>query len=45
MIIMIIDGICTCPDAFTAKPGLKSSPENTGNSDGKEPINTTPSTG
>src|SRR4030095_4787433 len=41
MIIMIIDGICTCPDAFTEKPGLNPSPENTGNNDGKDPSNTT----
>src|SRR6186713_605783 len=44
MIIIIMDGTCTCPEAFTEKPGLNPSPENTGNNDGNEPINTTPST-
>src|SRR4030095_4279118 len=42
MIIMIMDGICTWPDAFTEKPGLNPSfSANTGNNDGKDPSNTT----
>ena len=45
MIIMIMEGTCTAPDAFTEKPGLNPSlPENTGNRVGKDPINTTPIT-
>src|SRR5678816_3789925 len=39
---MCIRDSCTCPDLFTAKFGMNPSlSENTGNSDGKDPINTT----
>src|SRR6187551_1628019 len=42
MIIIIIDGICTIPALFTAKPGVNPSlAENCGNRFGKEPNKTT----
>jgi hypothetical protein len=45
MIIMIIDGICTCPEAFTAKLGVNPSmPANEGSKEGKDPSNTTSKT-
>src|SRR5688572_16205410 len=45
MTIMIIDGICTCPAAFTAKPGANPSlSENSGSKKGNEPSKTTNNT-
>src|SRR5688572_4734631 len=45
MTIMIMEGICTCPAAFTAKPGVKLSfPENSGSKAGNDPNKTTDKT-